>query len=65
MWEAIIMKEYEYKFLKAEIKWGFDYGKSLVEIQGEWNKLGKQGWRFCAFEDGIVVFMRELEECDK
>lgn len=59
------MQGYEYKFVKAEFKWGLDYGKSLVEIQEEWNKLGKQGWRFCAFEDGIVVFMREIEEYTK
>lgn len=57
------MKEYEYKFLKTDIKWGVDYGKNLTEIQAEWNKLGKQGWKFCAFEDEVVIFIREIENC--
>lgn len=55
------MKKYEYKFIKAELKLGFDYSKKIAETEAESNELGKQGWRFCSFGDGAVIFMREID----
>ncbi len=56
------MKKYEYKFAKTKAKIGFDYEKKIKELEHEWNELGQHGWKFCSWGDGVVIFIREIEE---
>lgn len=56
------MKKYEYKFVRKEIKFGFDANKKIEEAENEWNELGNQGWKFCKEGDGVMIFIREINE---
>lgn len=55
------MKKYEYKFIKIKTKLGLNYDKKLAETENEWNQLGLQGWKFCTWVNGAVVFIKETD----
>ncbi len=54
--------KYEYKFVEFESKLGFNYDKKVIELEKQWNELGKQGWKFCKDGNGFTIFMREIAE---
>lgn len=56
------MKEYEYKFVKFNFELGFNYDKKVIELEEQWNELGKQGWKFCRDGNGFSIFVREVME---
>lgn len=56
------MKKFEYKFVKEDVKIGFSQTKKLVDVEKEWNELGKDGWQFCKEGNGCIIFMREGQE---
>ncbi len=54
------MKTYEYKFVVAKEKIGFDFSKKVSELEEVWNQLGREGWKFCTWgNNGVMIFMRE------
>ena len=55
------MKTYEYKFVVAKEKIGFDFSKKVSELEEVWNQLGREGWKFCTWgNNGVMIFMREI-----
>jgi hypothetical protein len=56
------MKKYEYKFVKEGFKFAFDFDKRIEEVEHQWNELGKQGWKFCKEVNGVMIFIREIDE---
>lgn len=56
------MKKFEYKFAEIKTPLGLDWGKKIREMERQWNQLGQEGWQFCMSENGVLVFMREIEE---
>lgn len=57
------MKQYEYKVIRAKTKLGLDFDQKAADMEKEWNELGKDGWKFCAFDraaNEAVIFMREI-----
>ncbi|MBF8982505.1 DUF4177 domain-containing protein [Lutibacter sp. B2] len=56
------MKKIEYKIVVIKTKLGFNLEKKSKEFENELNELGQQGWRFCSWVNGGVLFMREIEE---
>lgn len=55
------MKKFEYKFVKQEAKLGFAQQKKIEDAEREWNDLGRQGWKFCQEDNGVIIFIREIE----
>lgn len=55
------MKKFEYKFAEIKAPLGFNWNKKIEEIEAQWNKLGQEGWQFCTQGNGVIVFMREIE----
>lgn len=58
------MQKYEYKVVKSKVKIGFDYENKLLEMEKEWNELGKEGWKFCTWANDAIIFIRELDEAN-
>ena len=56
------MKKFEYKMAEIKTSLGFDWQKKIREAEARWNELGREGWQFCMHGDGVIVFMREIEE---
>lgn len=44
--------EYEYKVVPVQNEVGFDFNKKCARLEEQMNRLGKEGWRFCAFGNG-------------
>lgn len=53
---------YEYKILIEESKLGFDFKKKCRKMEVKWNELGNEGWEFCTFINGGVIFKRKIAE---
>ncbi len=56
------MKKFEYKMVEIKTSLGFDWQKKIREAEARWNELGQEGWQFCMHGNGVIVFMREIEE---
>ena len=56
------MKRFEYKFADIKTPLGLDWNKKREELERQWNQLGAAGWQFCMSGNGVLVFMREIEE---
>ncbi len=56
------MKRFEYKFVQFPKEIGFDYKKKIIESEKQWNQLGSEGWMFCKEGNGVIIFMREIED---
>ena len=56
------MKKFEYKFAEIKTPLGLNWGKKISDLERKWNELGQEGWQFCMSENGVLVFMREIEE---
>ena len=42
-----------------------EYEYKVVPVQNEeeqMNQLGKEGWRFCAFGNGVMIYLREKQQ---
>ncbi len=55
------MKKFEYKFVRFRDRI-LGYEKKIQEAEEEWNRLGQDGWQFCKEGNGVIIFMREIEE---
>lgn len=60
--EVLVIKRFEYKFVKKEQKLGFSINKKVEDAEKEWNELGRDGWKFCKEGDGVIIFVREIIE---
>ncbi len=56
------VKKFEYKMAEIKTSLGFDWQKKIREAEARWNELGREGWQFCMHGNGVIVFMREIEE---
>jgi hypothetical protein len=54
--------EYEYKIVPVQNEVGFDFNKKCARLEEQMNRLGKEGWRFCAFGNGVMVYLREKQQ---
>lgn len=54
--------EYEYKVVPVQNEVGFDFNKKCARLEEQMNRLGKEGWRFCAFGNGVMVYLREKQQ---
>lgn len=54
--------EYEYKVVPVQNEVGFDFNKKCARLEEQMNWLGKEGWRFCAFGNGVMVYLREKQQ---
>ena len=55
------MKKYEYKIIEIKGKMGLDFSKKVEEMEKQWNELGMEGWKFCTWGNGVVIFVREAD----
>ncbi len=55
------MKTYEYKFVETKTKLGLDFSKKVSDMERQWNEWGLEGWKFCTWGNGVIIFMRELD----
>ena len=55
-------KEFENQVCHMERVILFGAGKKIREAEARWNELGREGWQFCMHGNGVIVFMREIEE---
>jgi len=51
--------EYEYKVVPVQNEVGFDFNKKCARME---DQLGKEGWRFCAFGNGVMIYLREKQQ---
>lgn len=56
------MKKYEYKMVESKGKIGLDFSKKVSDSEKRWNELGMEGWKFCTWGNGVVIFIREVDE---
>ena len=54
--------EYEYKVVPVQNEVGFDFNKKCARMEEQMNQLGKEGWRFCAFGTGVMIYLREKQQ---
>lgn len=54
--------EYEYKVVPVQNEVRFDFNKKCARLEEQMNRLGKEGWRFCAFGNGVMVYLREKQQ---
>ena len=59
------MKKYEYKFIEIKGKIGLDFSKKVSDSEKQWNELGMEGWKFCTWGNGVVIFIREVDRYKK
>ena len=60
--EELVIKRFEYKFVKKELKLGVLINKKVEDAEKEWNELGRDGWKFCKEGAGVIIFVREIVE---
>lgn len=56
------MRKFEYKFVDVKVSFGLNWNKKIEEAEAQWNKLGQEGWQFCTHGNGVIIFMREIED---
>ena len=54
--------EYEYKVVPVQNEVGFDFNKKCARMEEQMNQLGKEGWRFCALGNGVMIYLREKQQ---
>ena len=54
--------EYEYKVVPVQNEVGFDFNKKCARLEEQMIRLGKEGWTFCAFGNGVMVYLREKQQ---
>lgn len=54
--------EYEYKVVPVQNEVGFDFNKKCARMEEQMNQLGKEDWRFCAFGNGVMIYLREKQQ---
>lgn len=54
--------EYEYKIVPVQNEVGFDFNKKCARLEEQMNRLRKEGWRFYAFGNGVMVYLREKQQ---
>ena len=58
---SLALKKYEYKFVEVKGKIGLDFSKKVSDAEKQWNELGMEGWKFCTWGNGVMIFMREVD----
>ena len=56
------LEKYEYKFIESKGKIGLDFSKKVSDAEKQWNELGMGGWKFCTWGNGVMIFIREVDE---
>lgn len=56
------MIQYEYYFwYQKNVKFGISKEAESRAIEEEWNRLGKDGWKYCCTAWNATIFIREKQ----